>query len=139
MTHPWLPKKVELRSDVEQSVKTAPNSVPGPAPPGVLASEVGAPGGAQHGHVVAHVVSHRVDRLFGLVEPLRHGGDLPLREAAVEVAAEEDVHLRVERGEEAPQHREDLAGVPHRTPGKSAGVAKIQELVLARHITEFWE
>ena len=130
---------MEPRSEVEESVKTALNSVPGPAPPGVLSPEVGAPGGAQHGHVVAHVVAHRVDRFLGVVEPFRHGGDFPLREAAVEVAAEEDVHLRVERGEEAPQHGEYLAGVPYRTPGKSTGVAEIQELVLARHITEFWE
>ena len=96
------------------------------------------PATAKYLNAMSWIISHEMKMFIGL-EPIIHSRLLSAVYPRIKISGHKRINLRVERGEEPPQHREDLAGVPHRTPGEAPCVAEIQELVLARHITEFWE
>ena len=65
---------------------------------------------AKHVSSVLRMVSHHVQCLPAF-KPLLHGFHFAQLDNRVKVAGHEDVHLRVEGGEEPPDHGEHVSGV----------------------------
>ena len=101
-----------------------------------LSVQLGAPAAPHDGDRVPGMVPHRVQTQVGL-QPLRHGRGLPLRDPAVEVPGQHDRDLRVQAGQEPPQHREEAGGRPRsHCPRDGLDVAEVEERVGAGLLAE---
>ena len=101
-----------------------------------LSVQLGAPAAPHDGDRVIGMVPHRVQTQVGL-QPLRHGRGLPLRDPAVEVPGQHDRDLRVQAGQEPPQHREQTGGGPGTYPPRDGlDVTEVEERVTAGQLTE---
>ena len=119
-----------VRAGVQPGVgqHLVPGELPVVSP--LLSVQLGSPASAHDRDGVPGMISHGVEAPVWL-QPLHHSRCLPLREPAVQVPGHHHRHLRVQGGQEPPQHREEVGRLPGcHWPGDRLDITEVQQVSL---------